>query len=104
MQWIVGPGGASIDMSQPGALAAQLAELVESPVRRVELGKQGRDHCIKNFSRDRVVTQYLDYYRFVDTHDRSRNTRLSPRRRFGGEGSGARGLALAALSPLIPSP
>jgi glycosyltransferase involved in cell wall biosynthesis len=65
MQWMVGPGGEAIDMEQPGSLAAALARLASDHERRVRLGVQAREHCVENFSRDRVVDQILEYYDFV---------------------------------------
>lgn len=70
MQWMIGPGGAAIDMSGPGALAVTLGELLAAPDARRSLGEAARGHCMENFSKDRVVDQILDYYRFVMTHDK----------------------------------
>jgi glycosyltransferase involved in cell wall biosynthesis len=73
-EWILGPGGEAIDMKAPGALVKALRTLLCDPERRRSLGEQARQHCLENFSRDRVVDQILDYYRFVRTHDRSSGT------------------------------
>jgi glycosyltransferase involved in cell wall biosynthesis len=62
MEWMIGPGGRSADLSQKGALSATLSELVQSPDQRRQLGQAARDHCLANFSRDQVVDQILEYY------------------------------------------
>jgi glycosyltransferase involved in cell wall biosynthesis len=65
VEWMVGPGGRAIDMAAPGALAAELADLVDHPGKRRTLGRHARSHCEQNFSRDKVVSQIMEYYRFV---------------------------------------
>ena len=65
MQWVVGPGGVSIDMAVPGSLAAALGSLLGDAGRRRVLGDLARQHCLENFAQDRVVDSILDYYRFV---------------------------------------
>ena len=62
MEWMIGPGGRSADLSRKGALAATLSELVQSPDQRRQLGQAARDHCLANFSRHQVVDQILEYY------------------------------------------
>jgi glycosyltransferase involved in cell wall biosynthesis len=70
IRWVVGPGGEAIDMEAPGALTESLRAWLSDPARGRSLGEQARQHCLEHFSRDRVVDQILDYYRFVLTHDR----------------------------------
>ncbi len=65
MQWMIGPGGVAIDMSQPGALAAELESLVSDRSGRQNLGRLAREHCQANFGKDRVVDQILAYYERV---------------------------------------
>ena len=65
VEWIVGNGGRSINMVAPGALAGTLLQFIEHRDQRVNLGGLARRHCLEHFSKDRVVTQILDYYRFV---------------------------------------
>lgn len=71
MEWIVGPGGEAIDMAAEGVLAGAVARLADNRSRRLEVGQEARRHCVANFSRDRVVDQILDYYRFVLSYDRT---------------------------------
>ena len=65
LKWVIGPGGESIDMSTGGILSAALDGLLSDPVRRRRLGDQARSYCVEHFSEDRVVGQFLDYYRSV---------------------------------------
>jgi 1,2-diacylglycerol 3-alpha-glucosyltransferase len=65
LEWIVGPGGESIDMSAPGALAAALRRCLTDQPNLRRTGMRGRDHCLRQFSRDVVLDQILDYYRSV---------------------------------------
>ena len=68
MQWVIGPGGMALDMAQDGALAAAMAQLLQNGDRRIEMGTKAREHCITSFGRDRIVSEYLGYYRFVLRH------------------------------------
>jgi glycosyltransferase involved in cell wall biosynthesis len=65
MEWMVGPGGESLDMAAPGSLAASLERLLRSGPARERLGRSARDYCVQNFSRDSVVDRILAYYEFV---------------------------------------
>jgi glycosyltransferase involved in cell wall biosynthesis len=65
VQWIVGEGGQGVDMAAPGALAGAMRELVSNASLRATLGMQARQHCLAHFSKDNVVHQILNYYRFV---------------------------------------
>jgi len=65
MQWMVGPGGRSGDLSREGALAGALIELALDPHLRRALGGRAREHCVASFGRDAVLDQILDYYRRV---------------------------------------
>jgi 1,2-diacylglycerol 3-alpha-glucosyltransferase len=77
VEWMVGPGGAALDLAAPGALAAALGRLAADPDQRRELGRRARRHCLDHFSKDRVVGQILDYYRFVSSHDRRGRSRAA---------------------------
>jgi glycosyltransferase involved in cell wall biosynthesis len=65
MEWMIGPGGKAIDMATPGALAQEIISLANDRLRRNDLGALARQHCLANFSKDRVVDQILDYYEVV---------------------------------------
>jgi 1,2-diacylglycerol 3-alpha-glucosyltransferase len=84
LHWMIGPGGNAVDMAAPGALAAALQPLLCHHAERRRLGALARVHCVEHFSRDRVVDQILDYYRFVRGHGRSdRKLRTEPVARVG---------------------
>jgi 1,2-diacylglycerol 3-alpha-glucosyltransferase len=65
MQWMLGPGGRTVDMDEPGALASSLARLAGAARERQELGRRARHHCQGRFGRDRVLDDILRYYDFV---------------------------------------
>ena len=52
-------------MSADGELAGQIETFLKSANERQELGKLGRSHCTENFSRNKVLEDILNYYRFV---------------------------------------
>lgn len=58
-----GVGGTAIDMSEDGALTHALAEL--TPEWIAEHGRQARERALQMFSREVVISQYVDYYRQV---------------------------------------
>jgi glycosyltransferase involved in cell wall biosynthesis len=62
MEWMIGPGGETIDMTAAGALAATFERLLRSPEERRRLSELARQHCLAHFSRDAVVDQILEYY------------------------------------------
>jgi len=77
LDWIVGPCGETIAMSEPGALAHSLHSWLVNMPRRRERGALAREHCLEHFSRDKVVDQILQYYRFVLSHDRAQSIALA---------------------------
>lgn len=85
LQWMAGPGGVSLNMAEPHQLAAELERLHADPAQRRRLGEQARQHCLANFSRQRVVDQIVDYYRFVlrVSSRAARNCQVSPAVRDG---------------------
>ncbi len=72
MEWIVGPGGMTIDMEIPGVLAQTVIELTLNGQRRAEFGAAARAQCIAHFERDivveRVVKHYDSVHRFRREH------------------------------------
>jgi glycosyltransferase involved in cell wall biosynthesis len=76
--WVIGPGGQTADLSVPGALTAAMEAVLSNPEQRRQLGALARQHCLATFSRERVVEQYLEYYRFVLANEpqASRKSRL----------------------------
>jgi 1,2-diacylglycerol 3-alpha-glucosyltransferase len=65
LEWMVGPGGETLDMAAPGALAAALGRWLTEPAVCVAAGEAARDHCVRQFSVDVVVQQILDYYQQI---------------------------------------
>ena len=65
LQWMIGPGGSTIDMAASGALAGELGRLLEDAPARERLSHLAREHCLAQFSGDAVVDQILAYYRQV---------------------------------------
>ena len=76
LEWMTGPGGVRIHMEAAGALSNELQALLGDPARRQALGCFARQHCLENFSRDRVVDQILQYYRVVMGPRRPRHEEL----------------------------
>lgn len=63
-QWVIGSGGAIVDMQSPGALAAEL-ELYEDGVLREVHGLLARHRVEATFSVDAVISQYVGMYEQV---------------------------------------
>ena len=57
------PGGMSIDMNRPGALAQALAGL--TPEWIAEHGRQARARALQMFSKEAVIAQYVEYYKII---------------------------------------
>jgi 1,2-diacylglycerol 3-alpha-glucosyltransferase len=70
MRWITEPGSLVLNLQQSGALAGAIRQLSTDGRTRRSLGKKARQHCLENFSRERVVDQLLAYYRLVLGTDR----------------------------------
>lgn len=62
---VVEPGvhGALVPFGDTAALAREVEKLIADPARRTALGQAGRRRAAELFSADRIVSQYLDYYR-----------------------------------------
>jgi 1,2-diacylglycerol 3-alpha-glucosyltransferase len=81
MQWMIGPGGISTDLSQAGGLRAVLEQLARDHGTRRRRGDLARQHCVENFSQQRVVDQILDYYDVVMDRRPANEPKVSPVRR-----------------------
>ena len=64
-QWIIGPGGTTVDMEQPGHLARTLAG---NEAQRRAWGNAAREHVLQTFETGRVVDQYGKMYEQVLAH------------------------------------
>jgi glycosyltransferase involved in cell wall biosynthesis len=63
LEWMVGPGGACVDMTRRTVLADFLAGMpAEWPPAK---GRMARQHAVDVFSKDAVIGQYIEYYRRV---------------------------------------
>jgi glycosyltransferase involved in cell wall biosynthesis len=59
---VVGPGGVLTPPHQSAALARAIADLLADPLRRQDLGQQGRWHIIQHFSLQNMVESTLAAY------------------------------------------
>jgi glycosyltransferase involved in cell wall biosynthesis len=78
-EWVVGPGGKTIDMERSGNLAEAFQTLLSDRQLLKTLGTEARQHCVEKFSRDVVIDQYLDYYRFVLAQGKPQGRRSAPK-------------------------
>lgn len=62
---IVGEAGCIVPTADAEALAAAIAELLDDPARRNDLGTAGRQRILENFSWDVCAAQMVEYYRQV---------------------------------------
>jgi glycosyltransferase involved in cell wall biosynthesis len=60
---VIGDAGALVEPEDESALAKAVNSLIESPVRRRELGQKGYERAIENFSIERTVKEYASLYR-----------------------------------------
>jgi glycosyltransferase involved in cell wall biosynthesis len=65
MQWMIGPGGMTLDLRSSGQLPEAIAKLVRSPQLSVELSQRARAQCEAYFSREKVVGDILRYYQVL---------------------------------------
>jgi 1,2-diacylglycerol 3-alpha-glucosyltransferase len=61
-QWIIGDGGAAIDMTASGELASVLMHWKENSHQRLELSRAARDRAVVGFSPERIVPLYQELY------------------------------------------
>lgn len=71
LEWMTGPGGCRIDMSQPSILKSAILENFTHREMRHTMGNAARAHCLANFSQETVVNQVLQYYQAVAADKRS---------------------------------
>jgi 1,2-diacylglycerol 3-alpha-glucosyltransferase len=62
LEWIAGPGGETIDMTQTGALASAVERVFADHPKRQTLSAAGRQHCEQNFALEPVVDEICKYY------------------------------------------
>lgn len=66
-RWIIGDGGVSLDMEAPGALAAAVREVLDSPGRRQALGNAARERARREFSPAAILPLYESIYAEIRT-------------------------------------
>jgi glycosyltransferase involved in cell wall biosynthesis len=67
-EWIIGPGGESVDMEKAGAAAEALAKLAENPSLAAATGNAARAHALATFATEPVVDQYVAMYEKALAH------------------------------------
>lgn len=63
MAWMVGAGGACVDMTKRGTLCDAVGGLLMDQAKRKSLGALARAHCEAQFGEDAVLERVLAYYR-----------------------------------------
>ncbi len=61
-RWIIGDGGESLDMEEPGALTTTLKRLANSPTERAALGARARARAVAKFSPEVILPRYAELY------------------------------------------
>lgn len=61
-RWIIGDGGVSTDLTQPGALAAAIIPWIRNPTESRHAGERARQRVLQQFSPDAVLPLYADLY------------------------------------------
>lgn len=74
MEWMVGPGGIAIDMSQDGQLKSTLSNLIQDNEIRGQYGRAARGYCLRNFATGPVLDEILRYYALVNSHPKRSQT------------------------------
>ena len=65
MQWMIGSGGLTLDLSTRGSLKHALVHLLADASARDRIGRESRKHCCGQFGTKVVVDQILRYYQDV---------------------------------------
>ena len=63
LSWMTGPGGITVPMDKPNALALTLQHL--DPRQQKQLGHAARQYAMDQFSQNAVIHQYIDCYRNI---------------------------------------
>jgi len=63
--WVIGPGGCTVDMAAPGELANQIESYIKDPAHRNKAGRAAREHVMAHFEKSRVVDDILGMYEAV---------------------------------------
>lgn len=61
-EWMIGPGGESIDMSASGALADAVIKYAENPDLLSEKASAARKHAVDHFSEEAIVNRIISMY------------------------------------------
>jgi 1,2-diacylglycerol 3-alpha-glucosyltransferase len=65
IEWVIGDGGACVDMENPGELAHSITESYENPELRLQRGQNARKSVALRFEKSRVVDQIVAMYEAV---------------------------------------
>jgi len=60
---VVGDAGVIVPHSNPDALASAIADLLDNPAKRDELGRKARQRVLDHFKWERTARQVVDIYR-----------------------------------------
>jgi glycosyltransferase involved in cell wall biosynthesis len=71
MEWVVGKGGACVDMKQPERLASELRVFCNERLLRESAGRAARARVLDTFSADGVTSDIVDMYRRALSVDRT---------------------------------
>ena len=57
--------GLLVPVKNPKALAESIKILVQSPKKRAQMGKRGREIAVEKFSEEKVIKKTLDIYNML---------------------------------------
>ncbi|MGH2348956.1 MAG: glycosyltransferase, partial [bacterium] len=78
IEWVIGDGGRTLGVEEPGALAAAIPQFL-NPALRAEVGANARRHALERFSKTVVIDQQIQMYREVLADDGRRPGVLTKR-------------------------